>query len=445
MDHHFWICRWGALLYDIIPTNGIIPSYFTQVSTNMNTPDRSQMLEAARERIFSVGLNDAAAQLCEANMAFGLAKINFMLQDLGHEPDALFIGSPDMTITRNSGRWDAGFGYGGKLQWGPGDRPLIVLDAKPNACGMLAGGLHEMPDGDRLLSDLHDLYHSSVEIDGIRVEWDFHKGNHFIDLCRLEPSAPGVDFTPYAFVLHSGTPELKGDNPYGLGLYWDGSEALAARATDIDTPFGPLHILVDEDAQEFYEFSRRAEDFAKKRRRLAAEALFGEFELISNATHQGMTDLNTIYLGCHDSLDEDAQYLPIMIRSDLPGYLFEGAANLSDDAISRLGFTERAERTGALKALRHANIIPHGAGYALPHFRDVVRVIDLGDHRCFEMSPARSGTHEATDAFGDVVEILADTHDLPQKYRGRQGVFKSIECGLGTMVGKLTPVHVVKV
>ncbi|MFP3903807.1 MAG: hypothetical protein ACLFWB_06140 [Armatimonadota bacterium] len=407
--------------------------------------DRETRLETAKKRIFSLGLNDAAAQLCVANMAFGIAKLNIMLEKLGYEPDAIFIGSPDMTITRNSARWDAGFGYGGKLQWGSGDRPLVVLDAKPNACGMLAGSIEHLPDVDGLLSDLHDLYHTSIEVDGIEIEWDFHRGNHFIDLCTLEPTVPGVEFAPYAFVLHSAAPELKGENPHGPGLYWDESPTLADRARLIDTPFGPLHVLLDDDAVEFFEFYRRAEQFAKKRRLAAAEAIFGDFRPIANATHQGMTDPNTLYLGCHNSLDETVEYLPIMIRSDLPGYLFEGLPNLSDQTIERLGFYDRAVSMDALEALRNANIIPHGAGYSLPHFRDVVRVIDLGDHRCFEMSPVSSSGSERDGPTGDVVEILADTHDLPQKYRGRQGVFKSVECGLGRMVGKLTPVHVVKV
>jgi len=114
--------------------------------------NREQMLDQARRRIFSVALHDAAAKLSEANMAYGLATINHLLAQLGYEPDALFIGTPDMTITRNSARWSAGFGYGGKLQWGPGDRPLVILDAKPNVCGMLVGAVEKLPAVDDLVS-----------------------------------------------------------------------------------------------------------------------------------------------------------------------------------------------------------------------------------------------------------------------------------------------------
>jgi hypothetical protein len=196
---------------------------------------------------------------------------------------------------------------------------------------------------------------------------------------------------------------------------------------------------------DFHRFYQQADSFAKERRLAMVTELFGDFELVANVTHQGMGDMNTVYLGCHNSLDPDADYLPIMVRGDLPGYLFKGLPNLADSVIRQMDFYDRANDLGLLEALRNANVIPHGAGYALPHFRDVVRVVDLGDHRYFEMSVAPATTNEAAPHVTDGTEILTDTHDLPQKYRGRQGVFKTIECGLGRLVAKLTPLHVVKV
>lgn len=411
----------------------------------MSDMDPQACLQAAQRAIFSLGLHDAAAALCEANMAYGLAKVNHVLKHFGHRPDALFVGTPDMTITRNSARWSAGFGYGGKLLWGAGDRPLVVLDAKPNVCGMLVGAIEKLPQVDDLIHRVHQLQHRGMAIQDVAVEWDLHKGNHFIDLCALQPADPAVELPPSAFVIHTAAPEMRGPNPLGPGLYWDASDQLAAQYREIDTPWGPLHVLINEHAVEFYRFYELADSFAKQRRLMIAQALFGEFQLIANVTHQGMSDMNTVYLGCHNSLDPDADYLPIMVRGDLPGYLFEGLPNLSDSVIRQMDFYDRANDLGLLEALRNANVIPHGAGYALPHFRDVVRVIDLGDHRYFEMSVAPATTNEAAAHVADGTEVLTDTHDLPQKYRGRQGVFKTIECGLGRLVAKLTPLHVVKV
>ncbi len=410
----------------------------------MQTATRDQLLQEARRRIFSLGLHDAAAELCAANMAYGLAKTNHVLAQLGYDADALFIGTPDMTITRNSARWSAGFGYGGKLQWGSGDRPLVILDVKPNVCGMLVAGVEKLPALDDLVSRLHELHHGGLKIQHIPVELDLHKSNHFVDLCALEPADPDVDLPSYAFVIHSSAPEMQGPNPLGMGLYWDASEAVRQRCRVFDTPWGPLRALLDDDAVEYFSFARRAAQFAAQRRMAAARELFGDFRLIANVMHQGLADLNTIYLGCHNSL-EPVEYLPIMVRGDLPGYLFQGLPNLSDIVIRQMKFYDRAVELNALDALRNANVIPHGAGYALPHFRNVLRVIDLGDQRYFQMSAAPATTNEASAHVTDGTEILTDTHDLPQKYRGRQGVFKAIECGLGRLVAKLTPLHVVKV
>jgi len=191
---------------------------------------------------------------------------------------------------------------------------------------------------------------------------------------------------------------------------------------------------VDDAAEDFIEFWDRADRFSKERRRLAAEHCFGEFDLIANVTHQGMQGPNCVLLGCQDTLDPAARLFPIMVRSDLPGYLFKGMPNLQPAVIAGLGFEERAHEQGVMHRLLNANIIPHGAGYAIPHLRDVLRVLEVGDQRYFEMSTTEDQT----------TEVVQDLHDVQQKYRGRQPVLKAIECGLGRMMGTLTPLHVLK-
>lgn len=402
--------------------------------TSLSADASAAELEYARQFIFSLGLGDSAARLCAANMVYGLAKTNHVLQQLGYPADATFIASPDMTITRNTARWQAGFGYGGKVLWGDGDRPVLVLDVKPNGCGMLVGGLQEMPDTRRVVERLEALKGQRPTISGIEVEWDFARGNHFIDICRLAPAVTDTQLPPYAFVLHGSCPELHGETALGPGAYWDSSPALARQARVFSTPWGPLHVLLDDDAQSFVEFWAVADEFSKQRRLLAAQHCFGDFELIANTTHQGMQGRNCVLLGCQDTRDPSARLFPIMVRSDLPGYLFEGLPNLSPTVIANLGFAERAERLGVRHRLLNADLIPHGAGYAIPHLRDVLQVMQVGDQRYFEMSTTEQQT----------TEVVQDLHDVQQKYRGRQPVLKAIECGLGRMVGTLTPVHVLK-
>lgn len=397
-------------------------------------PNPAQALEAARAAIFSLGLTDSAARLGAANMVYGMAKINHVLDELGYPPDTTFIATPDLTITRNTARWASGFGYGGKLSWGDGDRPLVILDVKPNGCGMLVGGLQDMPAPEAVVARLSDLRGRQTTLMGVEIAWDFHRGNHFIDLCRVETTSPAVSLPPYAFVMHGSCPELESETVLGPGSYWDHSPALAARARLFDTPWGELHVLLDEAAADYVAFWAVARQFGAERRLLAARHCFGDFAVIANSTHQGLQGPNAILLGCQDSQDPDNPLLPIMVRSDLPGYLFEGLPNLSDDVIAALGFAERAEALGVRHRLTAANVIPHGAGYAIPHLRDVLRVIEMPEGRYFEMTTTEEGT----------TETIQDLHDVQQKYRGRQPVLKTLECGLGRLVAKLTPIHVIK-
>jgi hypothetical protein len=77
--------------------------------------NKQQLLERASAHIFSSGLNDSGERLGLANMKYGLAKIHLAQEAFGLKPDATFITAPDVSITRNTHRWESGFGYGGLL------------------------------------------------------------------------------------------------------------------------------------------------------------------------------------------------------------------------------------------------------------------------------------------------------------------------------------------
>ena len=94
--------------------------------------DKDERLTRAEAHIFSTGIPDGGTQLCRANMKYGLAKIHWVQEQFGLKPDATFISTPDMTITRNAARWQSGFGYGGKISWGDGS---VILWAGPYDSG----------------------------------------------------------------------------------------------------------------------------------------------------------------------------------------------------------------------------------------------------------------------------------------------------------------------
>ena len=144
--------------------------------------DNEARLKYANDHFFSTGVGDGGASLGEINMRFGLAKIHYLQEQMGQAPDAVFVSAPDLTVTRNVNRWGSGYGYGGVLNWGDGSQELVILDLKPNACGMIVGGINQLVPMAELLERTHSLVLEPVEIDGIQIQWDFGKGNHFIDL-----------------------------------------------------------------------------------------------------------------------------------------------------------------------------------------------------------------------------------------------------------------------
>ena len=402
------------------------------MTTEMSPEDR---LERARQHIFSTGPEDSGTRLCMANMPYGLAKIHYAQEQLGYPADATFVGSPDMTITRNVSRWQSGFGYGGKVAWGEGDREFLVLDTKPNCCGMLVGGIDDLPDVARLIERMAEMTANPPELDGLPIEWDFAKGNHFIDICVVDRLDPSVDLPPYTFVLHAAGNELRDASTHGPGLYWDFSNGLRKLATTFETPFGPLRVLEGEAARQYVDFYEYADSYTKRRRMLAAELLFGEFTLIANETHQGLVNPNEVILGCHhvDPTQPEKLY-PLMLRSDIPGYLIRGLPNFSDTTIEALGFEGRARDLGVLHRLQNANLLPHGAGYILPHILHVTRVLERAGMRYFECDTVSDHGRE----------IISHPRDVPHDYRGRSVVLSTVELGLGQIVAKLVPVRVLK-
>jgi len=399
------------------------------------TEKAADLLERAKAHCFFLGLEDSGALLCKANSIYSIAAIHFLQEKIGLKPDATFITTPDMTITRNSERWRSGFGYGGKITWGSGEDQFIVLNSKPNACGMLVGGLEKIPDSVELLKKMHNLEAEENILQGIRVEWDFYKSNHFIDLFQVIPAAgeKGV-FPPYAFMLHGSAGELNGDNPLGFGIYFDKSPLLAKMVERMETLFGCFSFLTGKAAEQYYQRYKEVEEYAKQKRLLAAQKLFGDFTLICNHTHQGLININEISLGCNYVTDYN-QLFPVALRDDLPAFLVRGKPSLTPDIIEVAGFTRRARALGIYERLLKANVFPHGGGYLLPGILGVNRVVEVGQSRYFEM-----------DMVNDRGKIMvSDLKELPFDYRGRGVIQRSQDLELFDIAAKLIPRYVIKI
>jgi hypothetical protein len=397
--------------------------------------DKQTLLKQAKDHCFFIGLNDSGAELCKANSIYGMAGIHCIQESLGMKPDATFITTPDMTITRNVTRWNSGFGYGGKITWGDGSKEIIILNIKPNACGMLVGGLEELPQVNEIIEKVHTLASETTCIDGIEVSWDFYKSNHFIDLFLTKQIAKlDMDLPPYAFIIHGSASEFSGDNDLGFGLYFDKSKKLIDMAEIIETPIGTYYVLTGKNAEKYFEQYKYIEEFSKKKKEYAAKKIFGEYVKISNECHQGLLSMNQMLLGCNH-LKQDNTLFPLTLRGDLPAYLVRGLPSLSPECINNMGFEKRAKSIGVYEQLLNTNIFPHGGGYNLPDVLNVNKVIEIERTRYFDV-----------DMLNDRgKKIISDVRELPFEYRGRMVVLRAIEVGLIDIVAKLIPKFVLKI
>ena len=384
---------------------------------------RREFVERAAAATFFTGTGDLAEKLSEANMRFGLAKIRYVQEKLGFTPDASFVGAPDATITRNIERWQAGFGYGGRIRY---SGRFTVLDIKSNCCGIYFGLLPERPERDELLERVisvqqQDAWHASK-----RDVWDFGKGNHFLSVVRLE--SPMRDRS-YGLLCHGSGPELRAPGPHGPGLYLSASPRLQELAQTVKTPWGGLNILPPGAAtEEYWTGFQAAETEAKARRAALVEAIFPDVLQASNHTHQGALAPNDCYLGCVVEPEEGP--IPITLRADLPVSLYQIKPNLTDEVLADLGMLERAGEQGLLEHVRKANLLPHGGGYTVPGYSAIASVREIEGVRVYEM---------AVDPDGGTMAYHSNFRNIPFGYRGEEVVRRVERLQLGTLQGKAVP------
>ena len=402
------------------------------VGNSMKSSEKDQLLEQARSYVFSLGLGDIGSKLCRANIIYGLSKIQYMQKELGMEPNATFISGPDETISRNRVHWQDGFGYGGRITWGSGKENLIVLNVLVNACGMILGGLNEEPDVKDLIRRLNALHEEDAYIDDLKIDWDLGKSNHFVDIFKVQATAE-ESFPEYGFVIHSGAPEVKGENPKGMGLYYHKSKTIMEMCKKIKTPYQNIYYLEGDDAKKYYEFFQFARQFSENRRFYAAEKLFDDHTIISSTMHQTMPNMNEILLGTHDVTNAD--YFPVTLRADRPAFIMKPKPNLSDRAIEFLDFKNRAEELGLLDRLKNANILPHGGGYTFPFMKNVKKVMDIDGTRYFTISMAKSSSKK----------VLADLREIQFRYRDEKVIQRALELDLGQVAARLKPLYVLKI
>ncbi len=410
----------------------------TTLYQNVSELTKSDLLDRASQFIFSTGLNDATSKLCKANMKYGLAQFHLIQERYGFEPKATFISSPDETISRNKYRWNSGIGYGGRLNWGNGKEKLIFLNAKPNCCGILVGGLEEILDPYDLIKKIDKIKSEELYYNEILIDWDYGISNHFIN-CFETKNLSSIDLPPYIFLIHGSAPEFR-DEEYGMGLYIDKSKTLKDIAIEEKSKFGKQYILLDSDAKDYLEFNKKALQFSNSKREIIANQLFDSgYKTICNQPHQFLKDYNNMYLGsnCTDTNCDiiTSDIFPTTLRADIAAYLFKGKRNLSETTLKNADLLERGEELEMLDLLTNANILPHGAGYDFRDIEDVLDILEHKDQRYFVTSLKTNISR---------LKIIRDVGELQFEYRGRDIVLKTIQLDLGDIIARLNPLFSLK-
>jgi len=397
---------------------------------------RAELLNRAESFIFSMGINDGASKLCKANMKYGLAMLHLIQEKYGFDPKAAFISSPDETISRNVFRWNSGIGYGGKLNWGNGKNNIVFLNVKPNCCGILVGGLEEIPEVYDIIKKIDEIKGSELYHNNILLNWDYDVSNHFIN-CFETKNLSDIDLPPYIFFIHGSAIELTNDN-YGLGLYVDKSRTLKDCAIEEVTKFGTQYVLIDNEASEYLNFSNKAIEFSKAKRDIIAKEIFGSYTNICNQPHQFLEDYNNMYLGSNctntNSNFINTDIFPTALRADIPAYLFKGNHNLTLITMQNLNFIKRAEILGIQDILESVNLLPHGGGYRFPDIKTVNKVLEYKDQRYFV---CELKTKER-------IKIIRNVREIEFEYRGRDIVLKTLQLNLGNIIARLNPIFSLK-
>jgi len=409
---------------------------------NPRQMDKRGLIDEATRRIFSLGPRDLASALAYENMRYGLGKMIYAADSL----DISCVFGPDATITRNIERWNSGFGYGAVIKWPKNG--LAFPEIRPNACGMLLAKIENIPTKDEIINRISELNSSKMHLDGVEIKPDFGHGNHFFEFYSVLESSPEIsgqiDKENFYALLHGSAPERK-DLTYKSGN--NGSR--------METPLGKVTVLDGGDAKDYYSNWKKLEDFSMRRRELILKQILGDYETVSNLTHQGLFAENEIRLGCYDSMQKTGKgktLFPVALRWDMPVYIFKGRKNLSEEVIGRLGFTGRARELGLLDTLKETNILPHGGGYKVDVEYTKISVVQAESGNHFVLHGAKPASRvsemietakKGVSSFGEMV--IMNPRELPYDYRGLAVVEKTMEYSLGDPVAKMQPLMTLKI
>lgn len=389
-----------------------------------------KILRQAQNNIYSFGSGDASEVVSTLNVRYGLGKIIYALNSRGVDTQrTICVFSPDGGITRNKERWQSGFSYGCYMRW-PSEAECGKIFAfpqiKPNACGMLVAEINEVPPVEILCDRLHKIEENGLTVESSSLKLNVGVSNHFIEVCKVTESKSSIinKDSKYA-VIHTSPSEFKStlydyDRWADMGGKW------------VETPLGKILVLQDEAANEYINKYKEIEEFSIAKRLKIAKELFGDFKIISNQIHQGLTNTNEARLGVYKTDENNEELYPVAFRWDLQVFLVRPYPNLSRSILESSGIYKKAENDGVLDILTSSDMLPHGGGYQIPFSANGWRVFKNGSKNMF--SNKMNGNNF----------VFSSPSEIPYSYRGLKIAEKIDTLKLGKVVAKLKQLYTLK-
>ena len=391
----------------------------------LNRCEFDERMVEAEKHLFSLGLSDAAEEMGRVNATLFLAKLHYIQEQLGYSRYAMFIGTPDFTFQTSSNKFRDAVPEGGKIVWGDGGYDLVPTEMEPDFCGLLVGAVEDNPSLEEILDTLYGMRaRDDYYIGNVKVKLrNFSSGSHFLNLYRVE-DYEALDLPKMVAVLHTSSDEMR--DPL--------TSFIQDRGKVMQTPFGRTCILRGDDALEYEKRCRYASEFAKEKRKLLFEEIFGRCEVLSNKNHYELTGLNEAIIGCQ-SVHKQGDILPVTLINGSSAYLIKGRMNISQKVIEELGFVSRELEGWVYKGLLNANIAPHGGGHKLIDMEGVQKVILYPQAKV--IIPQHKGK-VCTEAYVDMKTVF-------RSYRS-EGVLERVQSlGLADHCATLTAIYGIKV
>ncbi len=399
---------------------------------------KKNLLNEARNDIYSWSTNDLTCQLSKQVMSIGYAKLKIFYKEQDLDPNTIIVlYGPDGSVTRNKTRFNEGVGYGCIVATKDYIFPSLL---HPNGCGFGLYRLDDLPSTKILIRRLNLLKKNGIPIGDQLGKLDIWKSNHFIDILKLDNitsnslSKYEQFLLPGYYVLLHSSQQIE---THRLA-YWNSEEF-----DQVQTPFGPIEGLSSDYSPEYLKFFSKIENFSKEKRNSIANELFGEENVtcIANPTHQGYFqegDYNVMRLGLYNtktkSGEKNQSLFPIGFNGYSFIYLYEGLPN-----IKRSNWTtnqyDRARHYGHVDFLENSNFLPHGGGYKLMYPYSSVKSTIFDNNIYFDLfdAPMKSKI------------LIQNTEALEYGYRGPGEILPLVDrLKLGNRVAKFTPVQVIK-